>query len=507
MDDITKRVSLINESVNTKFRRQIKLIATTEAPLIHIKDNNKGSLLIKGPLDLNILKEEGFYKVKKIYLDGGGITSIENIPNTVESFVCINNELKSISSLPYGIKELNLENNKLNEIDLTQTPNLVILNISHNEIQEIDNLPSTLKELYCSFNQLQRLDLYGLKYLNKLYINNNNLITVINIPTSLKVIKYYNNPLKEIQQLDTINDLVIYDYNGIVNNNNNNNNNNVSNNSAVSDEQYSIDDYKNIPETPPSEYKEAIYNYFKLKKEYETELKKSRLNIIKKNNNKKKKHLLDSIKGKCVVCKRNVGTIFKKKNNNYIAVCGDVKNPCRLNIKIFNGTTYYFFDDMHYFKEHVEKNIQNIIKQKMDVLFGYVSEQYSSDIFDKTIEIYNNSNANYMYLFEIYKDVYDNPNKKELFRLKMEKIYDIMYRIDEKMIEYKKKPTNKELLSEAIETHINELKPEIIELRKIKYEIMNVICNEDGCKLIQNEHNIDKFIYILEDPKIIRYIT
>ena len=61
------------------------------------------------------------------------------------------------------------------------------------------------------------------------------------------------------------------------------------------------------------------------------------------------------------------------------------------------------------------------IKQKMDVLFGYVSEQYSSDIFDKTIEIYNNSNANYMYLFEIYKDVYDNPNKKELFRLKMEK--------------------------------------------------------------------------------------
>lgn len=504
MDDITKRVSLINESINDKFRRQIKLIATKKAPLINIKDYNKGPVLIKGSLDLNILKEEGFYFVKKIYLDGGGITSIENIPNTVESLVCINNELKSISSLPVGIKELNLENNKLKDIDLTQTSNLVVLNISHNEIQELDHLPSTLKELNCSFNQLRRLDLYGLKHLNKLYINNNNLITVINIPISLKIIKYYNNPLKEIQQLDTINDLVIYDYNGNIVNNNNIYN--VSNNMAVSDEQYSIDD-KNIPETTPTEYKEAIYNYFKLKKEYEAELKKSRLNIIKKNDNKKKKYLLESLKGKCVVCKRNVGTIFKKNNNNYIALCGDVKNPCRLNIKIFNGTVYNFFDDMHYFKEHVEKNIQNIIKQKMDVLFGYVSEQYSSDIYDKTLEIYNNDNANYMYLFEIYKDIYDNPNKKELFRLKMEKIYEIMYRIDEKMIEYKKNHTNKELLSEAIDIHINELKPEIIELRKIKYEIMNVVCNEDVCKLVQNEHNIDKFINILEDPKIIRYIT
>lgn len=366
MDDIAKRVSLMNESVNDKFRRQIKLIATREAPLIHIKDYNKRQVLTNGSLDLNILKEEGFHKVKKIYLDGGGITSIENIPNTVESFVCINNELNSISSLPIGVKELNLENNKLKDIDFTQTPNLVTLNVSHNEMQEINDLPSTLKELNCSFNQLRRLDLYGLKYLNKLHINNNNLIAVVNIPVSLKIIKYYDNPLKEIQQLDNINDLVIYDNNGNIVNNN------VSNEPDVSDEKYSTDDYQNIPETTPTEYKKAIYNYFKLKKEYETELKKSRLNIIKKNDNKKKKYLLESLKGKCVVCKRNVGTIFKKNNNNYIARCGDIKNPCRLNIKIFNGTTYYFFDDMHYFKEHVEKNIQNIIKQKMDVLFGYV---------------------------------------------------------------------------------------------------------------------------------------
>lgn len=135
------------------------------------------------------------------------------------------------------------------------------------------------------------------------------------------------------------------------------------------------------------------------------------------------------------------------------------------------------------------------------------SEQHTSDIYDKILEIYNNDNANYMYLFEIYKDIYDNPNKKELFRLKMEKIYEIMHRIDEKMMEYEKKPTNKELLSEAIEIHINELKPEIVELRKIKYEIMDVVCDEDGCKLVQNEHNIDKFINMSEDPKIIRYVT
>ena len=43
-------------------------------------------------------------------------------------------------------------------------------------------------------------------------------------------------------------------------------------------------------------------------------------------NKKMKKKLINSVSAPCVKCKRDVGSIFKKDDNKYIAICGDSKN-------------------------------------------------------------------------------------------------------------------------------------------------------------------------------------
>lgn len=486
------------KTIKTTFFDQIKNIVKS-APTIQINRP------LDGIVDLSILKENGFEKVKKIHFAPGTIVSIINTPNTCESIYCKMNSLTHIDLTP-KLKELDVEKNNISEISLSSCPNLQKLNISHNKLETLEDLPSTLKELNCSYNELHRLDLFGLDNLATLVINNNKLISVLNIPSSsLKYIRYDENPLKEIEELATIQGLVIENAKGKV----------VQEKSPVpSSAPLRIEIEQVEPanmDTSNMDYKEAILKYFRLKRDYELDLKKKIRKIRNKTKNKEElKTLLSSVKGKCVVCKREVGTIFEKKDNHYIALCGDVgKNPCNLNIKIFNGEYYDFFDDMHLFKEHSIVNIHEIIKQKMDVIFNYITEKKAAELFDKNLENYSSSNSGYNILYDKYKLIYENPTQKELIHLKTEKMYEIIEKMKEREEEYKKNPSNKELLTELIEIQQNELIPTIVELRNAKYEEMKVVCDgEDDtetCKLIQREHKLDNFIYCSEQPKIIRF--
>jgi hypothetical protein len=51
--------------------------------------------------------------------------------------------------------------------------------------------------------------------------------------------------------------------------------------------------------------------------------------------------------------------------------------------------------------------------------------------------------------------------------------------------------------------------PEMVALRATKYQHMGVICEEDTekCVLVQREHTLNDFIYVVEEPKIIRFVV
>jgi hypothetical protein len=507
------------------------------------------NIVLTGVLDLSILKDEGYNRVTEITFKSArtdpaiktkeGLTEIINIPETVERIVCKGNNLKVIQPLGQKIKELDLEDNELDDLEFTMFPQLTKLNISYNNFQELGELPSTLKYLKCSHNDIRFLDLDGVSGLEHLYTDNNKIVSMLNIPDkSLKHASYYNNPLKEISALENMPNLAIYGENGIVkraqpstataavapkNNQNAEPNPYYLQEGDINGlERDGLEgDVEDIEEdTEPVTYREAIVKYFKLKNYYEKEMKKkiARIKQRTKYNLQRRRMLLSSFRGNCVVCKRNVGSIFEKKNNYYIALCGDVgRNPCRLNINIFNGVYYNFFDDMHYFKEYTEKSVEEIIKQKMDILFNYTDETRVSKRFEDTLKKYTDYNDGYMILYDKYKEIYENPAKKELIRLKNERVNEMMSEINGSIVEYRKTPTNIELLREAIQRQQTDLVKEIVELRRLKYEEMYVLCNsaekmkEDGstvaprCLLVQNEHRLDKFVNMIEKPNIMRF--
>ena len=92
---------------------------------------------------------------------------------------------------------------------------------------------------------------------------------------------------------------------------------------------------------------ESINNFYKMKDKYETGFKEKYINpLLKaKNTSKREKRMAFAKlpKPECINCKRPVGTVFSIThdptdfNRKYIAKCGDLNDPCPLNINIIYG--------------------------------------------------------------------------------------------------------------------------------------------------------------------------
>ena len=95
-----------------------------------------------------------FTKLEIFYCCNNKLTSLYNLPNSLQELYCHYNLLTSLPNLPYSLQELYCHYNLL-----TSLP---------------DNLPDSLQELFCSDNQLASLP--------------------SNLPSSLQILQCDNNP-------------------------------------------------------------------------------------------------------------------------------------------------------------------------------------------------------------------------------------------------------------------------------------------------------------------------
>jgi hypothetical protein len=148
------------------------------------------------------------------------------------------------------------------------------------------------------------------------------------------------------------------------------------------------------------DYKTALDHYYRMKIKYEEKVSKMKQTAYEKAETKKqKKHALLSIKPQCVVCKRPVGTIFSRRNNRLSAICGDTKNPCKLNIQIFTGDYSPLSSLLYETREGLEELKDTIIRQKLDTLFNYISENESIEYYKKELEAFHDYNIVLLPLF------------------------------------------------------------------------------------------------------------
>ena len=140
-----------------------------------------------------------------INLNNNQITELDFIIPTIKVLSINENKISSInSSHILNINSLYIEDNNITDLDLKESKELIILNISENPLLNIDNLPPQLHELEMRLNKVSIIN-YLPESLTKL-VANRGQITQLNIeklPNNMNTLDLYDNKLEKCLPLHT----------------------------------------------------------------------------------------------------------------------------------------------------------------------------------------------------------------------------------------------------------------------------------------------------------------
>ena len=477
-----KRDAVIREN-NTAQKQLLTIIENLPKSLEVLEITEE----LHGDLDFSIIRELGIGNLTAIVLNKGEITSIIGLPDKLEKLECSDQLLTLLENLPITLKVLNISHNYLEKLEIGALQVLETLTISHNRITNLENLPPTLTTILCDNNQLGSLTFTGLGGLKTLNISNNPITLVENLPEGIVQFTMDNTPSIEFR--------------------------NSSLDSILPEDERESNKEKGEQETQKKNYQEAVSDFFRLKNEYETKLRKMKRDVYRKAPTKKLgRSAVLSVKPACINCKRPVGTLFSKRiESKYTVLCGDAENPCKLNIQIFNGGNTYFEDLLYDFRVHLEEIKERIIRQKLNAIFDYVSEEKSIELYKKDLETFNSDSNIYKELLDVYTDYYHNKHNKEMVIKKNHTIFELNEKVQQLLEEYIK-TENPELLRPAVNIQINEIYPEIRNRRILENEVVELqselVSNKEIFSIFKYPIDISKLDYHAgENPRVIKYVV
>ena len=261
---------------------------------------------------------------------------------------------------------------------------------------------------------------------------------------------------------------------------------------------------------------EAINEFYRLKDKYETGYNtKYVLPIVKSDrpNNAKRVDFSRLPKPECINCKRNVGTIFTIKNDtkedvrNFIAKCGDLTEPCPLEIQINYSVRDQLYNSIIDGSKSIEAIKLEIIKEKNKALFfnkDVVSafEKLTSDLKLKTEMVGFGIETNILRNY--------NPEKYALIKKNIDEFGKGFIVPFKQLISDYMDTENALVLTEAVTFYVKEMVPKLKEIQEMKYAVNFVEYNPDDntYKLIQYPNSLeDGEYFIKEDDKIVKFIT
>jgi len=260
---------------------------------------------------------------------------------------------------------------------------------------------------------------------------------------------------------------------------------------------------------------EAINEFYRLKDKYESSYYEKYVKpIIRSNKSKREKRVEYSKlpKHECINCKRNVGTIFRININKqeflrvFKAKCGDVYEPCPLNIEI-NCSFREQMDD--FIKEgltDIEAIKLNIIKEKNNSLF------FNKDVvneFNKLTEELKAQTENTGYVIETNILRNNNPEKAILLRQTIDEFGKGFILPFKQMVKEFDETNNELILNQAVNFYINEMTPKLKEIQQLKYNVSIIEYDEDNniYNLIQLHNSLESNEYYYKvDDKVINFV-
>jgi len=251
-------------------------------------------------------------------------------------------------------------------------------------------------------------------------------------------------------------------------------------------------------------FQDAIKKYYKLKNDYDESIQEQKKKILSMTglSLKEKRIEFRKLKNKCVNCKRPVGSIFNTKlegNNKYyskdrvlVALCGDRDDPCPLNIEINLGST----NDLRKIIINLEKDLLNyknqVIKDKNDLLFGYITSEEAVKRFDNIKEDMKSTNELYDLFFQQLNEIIDNTKKKEDYQTLLKGFYENIESF-KSMIQEFEESANTQYIIDAVELYLDEILPKSDKIMEKTYSYNAVDYNEDD-----NTYHLDQKKYRLQ---------
>lgn len=259
--------------------------------------------------------------------------------------------------------------------------------------------------------------------------------------------------------------------------------------------------------------KEALNEYFRLKNKFENELMVNKKKII--NNytlsKREKRNEFIKLKPKCVNCKRpsQKGTIFTTVyhksddiNDSYRtlkAACGDISNPCNLNIEIDLGKVEPIDKLLDEFMNEIKTYKNDIINDKNKLLFGLITTETAISNFENNKNYISESTSVYETYLDIWNKITDNQEKKIELDESLIQSYEYIKQIKnniKKMLEN----DDTQYASDIANIYNTNLYPLLSKIRNLKYSENFVYNEDDFCKLIQNKYNINDInMYMVEN--------
>lgn len=254
-------------------------------------------------------------------------------------------------------------------------------------------------------------------------------------------------------------------------------------------------------------FEDALNEYFQLKKAFDNQInnyKKKILNDSSLSNREKRSEYL-KLMPKCINCKRpsKRGTIF---SNKYIpadenkestrilhASCGDLADPCNLDIQIQLDKIEPMETVMNNIQQEIKEYKNKIICDKNRLLFGIIDTETAIENFDSNKSYITDITSVYEMYLDNYNKVTDNPEKKVELEDALVTAYNLIDEIKTSMTKMRE-TDNKQYAQDAVRIYSTTLKPLLEKIRILKYNENYVFYDDENnkCKLIQNKNSISQ---------------
>jgi hypothetical protein len=249
--------------------------------------------------------------------------------------------------------------------------------------------------------------------------------------------------------------------------------------------------------------KDALNEFFRLKEQFENQNNVNKIKIINNptlsKREKKSKYL--KLMPKCVNCKRpsKKGTLFSINYNpsndkideyrTFKASCGDLADPCNLNIEINVGMIEPIDKSINSIQKEITDIKNEIINDKNKLLFGLITTETALENFDNNKSYIRDLTSIYESYLDIWNSKVDSPEKKSELDEALVQSYEVINNIKD-CIKKMNENNDKQFAIDAVTIYYTTLEPLLKKIRQLKYKENMVLNDDSSCKLIQKRYNL-----------------